>query len=161
MRTSRVAGVILALLCVAVPGAGAQRAAGSADLVLFTWVRPVAGLGGTLNLRFEIFNTFGPDTAQGVTFTDTLPSGVKFVSATARQVQPQDQPQGTCTGTTTITCSLGSVPRLSSIQITIAVTPTTLGSLTDTGTLTSDTSDPKRSDDRATATTTAVPAHTA
>jgi len=55
----------------------------------------------------------GPDTSGGSTVTDTLPAGVTFKSASAG-----------CTGTTTITCTVGSLTNGSSVVFTIVVTVT-------------------------------------
>ena len=44
----------------------------------------------------------GPGTATGVAVTDTLPGTVTFVSASPSQ--------GSCSGTATVTCSLGTIP---------------------------------------------------
>jgi len=44
----------------------------------------------------------GSSLAAGVTISDTLPPGTTLVSTTPSQ--------GSCTGTSTITCSLGTVP---------------------------------------------------
>src|SRR5205085_10148517 len=43
----------------------------------------------------------GPDPATAVTVTDTLPAGMTFFSATPTQ--------GSCSGTTTVTCSMGTL----------------------------------------------------
>ena len=57
----------------------------------------------------------GPDAADNVTVVDTLPSGVTLESAIASQ--------GTCSGTSTITCDLGSVSASATAAITLVVTP--------------------------------------
>ena len=59
----------------------------------------------------------GPDTAAGVTVSDTLPPGVTFVSATSTQ--------GTCTGTNaSVSCTIGTIAFQGSATVTIKVTPT-------------------------------------
>jgi uncharacterized repeat protein (TIGR01451 family) len=65
----------------------------------------------------------GPLNAPAVVATDALPIGATFVSSSASQ--------GTCTGTTTVTCNLGTLNNAASATITIVATPT----LTLTGTL--------------------------
>ena len=55
----------------------------------------------------------GPDTAPNVEVTDTIPSGTSFVS-----VVPS---QGSCAGTSTVTCSLGSITGSGSATITLTV----------------------------------------
>ena len=92
----------------------------------------------------------GPDAAQNVVVTDTLPSGVVFVSATPGQ--------GSCSESGgTVTCNLGSVANGSSANIVIVVTTTTDGTLTDTATVTSDTPDPNEGNNVATEQTTVEP----
>lgn len=66
----------------------------------------------------------GPATATGVTVTDTLPSSMKFVSARSSQ--------GSCSGGTTVTCSLGSVNSGVYATVKIVVQPQSKGSYTNT-----------------------------
>jgi uncharacterized repeat protein (TIGR01451 family) len=65
----------------------------------------------------------GPQDATGVTVKETLPASFTFVS-----VQPS---QGTCSGTTTITCVLGAMLDLSSATVDFTVHPTVAGIFTD------------------------------
>jgi uncharacterized repeat protein (TIGR01451 family) len=89
----------------------------------------------------------GPSTATNVQLTDTLPAGVTFVSATG--------PRGFgCTGTTTITCPLGSMINGQTITITIVVTVTQSGTVNNTATITSAENDPNPANNSATASTT-------
>src|SRR5262249_9012692 len=68
------------------------------------------------------------DTAESnATFTDLLPSGVVFVSVTTTL--------GTCSGTTTVTCSMPTVPP-GTFTIDITVKATAVGVYTNTGTYT-------------------------
>jgi len=64
----------------------------------------------------------GPQSASNVTVTDVLPAGTTFVSATPSQ--------GTCSGTTTVTCTLGAIAANGNATIALTVnaplTPTTL-----------------------------------
>ena len=74
-------------------------AAGTADLVLTLTDNPdPAASGGDLLYKMLIVNN-GPDTATGVVATNVLPASVTLVSATPSQ--------GSCSGTTTVTCNLG------------------------------------------------------
>jgi uncharacterized repeat protein (TIGR01451 family) len=57
-------------------------------------------LGQNITYTITVSN-FGPATATGVTVTDAAPAGLTFVSASASQ--------GSCSGTTTVTCSLGTL----------------------------------------------------
>jgi uncharacterized repeat protein (TIGR01451 family) len=65
----------------------------------------------------------GPQDATGVALKESLPSSLKFVSATPSQ--------GTCAGTTTITCDLGAMADPSSATVSFTVTPTAAGTFTD------------------------------
>ena len=78
--------------------------------------------GGDLSYRVTVFNE-GPQAATGVTLKETLPSSLKFASA-----QPS---QGTCSGTTTITCDLGNMADPSSATVDFTVTPTAAGIFSD------------------------------
>jgi uncharacterized repeat protein (TIGR01451 family) len=78
--------------------------------------------GGDLTYMATLFSE-GPQDASGVTLTETLPASWKFKS-----VQPS---QGTCSGTTTITCDLGSMTDPSSTSVQFTVTPTASGTFSD------------------------------
>ncbi len=78
--------------------------------------------GGDLGYRATVINT-GPQDASGVTLKETLPASFTLVSASPSQ--------GTCTGTTTITCDLGAMPDPSSATVDFSVTPTAAGIFTD------------------------------
>ncbi|MGZ8832089.1 MAG: IPTL-CTERM sorting domain-containing protein, partial [Thermoanaerobaculia bacterium] len=85
----------------------------------------------------------GPSAATGVTVTDVLPVAMTFVSATTTQ--------GSCTGTTTVTCNVGSILNGANATITITATAgTTLTSTTNTATVTSTSSDPNPANDSST-----------
>jgi hypothetical protein len=68
-----------------------------------------------------------------VTVTDILPPGTNFVSATPSQ--------GSCSGTTTVTCALGTIANGGSAAITLIVQPMSLGALSNTATVSSTTAD--------------------
>ncbi|MGI8521167.1 MAG: DUF11 domain-containing protein, partial [Actinomycetota bacterium] len=91
----------------------------------------------------------GPDNAAGVTVTDPLPGGVVFVSAAASQ--------GGCSGAATVTCFLGSLANGASATVTIVVTPTLVGALSNTATVAGSPSDPNPGNDSATSATTVLP----
>jgi len=85
------------------------------------------------NLTYTITVTNGgPDAATNVVVTDTLPSGVTFVSASPGCVHSAG----------VVTCNLGNIPAGGSVTITIVVTVTAPGTISNTATVTSDTLDP-------------------
>jgi uncharacterized repeat protein (TIGR01451 family) len=99
----------------------------------------------------------GGQTATGVTVTDPLPASAHFDSVSTTQ--------GSCTRSTsttpktkngTVSCSVGSLAGGQSATITIVVTPTTAGTLTNTATVSGDQTDPTPADNSATATTTVL-----
>lgn len=125
--------------------AGVNTTALSANLSITKTDSPDPVLLGE-NLTYTItVNNAGPNSAYGVTMADTLPAGVTLVSATPSQ--------GSCTGTSTVSCSLGTVANGASATVTIIVTPTTTGSKSNTATVTSTTADPNTSNNSSTATT--------
>ena len=81
----------------------------------------VAGQPMTFNITVQ---NGGPQSASAVTVTDVLPANTTFVSATPSQ--------GSCTGTTTVTCSLGAIANGGTATITLTVTPTVAGPLSNT-----------------------------
>lgn len=64
----------------------------------------------------------GPGSAGSVTVKDTLPSSMTFVSASSSQ--------GSCSGTTTVTCNLGAMASGANANVTIVVQPRTKGTYT-------------------------------
>ncbi len=93
-----------------------------------------------------ITNT-GPSAGQGVVFTDSLPDGTTFVSATTTQ--------GTCKAgkNKTITCNLGTMKAGASVTITLVLKRTNFTiHIVNTATASSATFDPDTSNNSATAT---------
>lgn len=88
----------------------------------------------------------GPAAASGVKLTDKLPANVNFVSAVPAQ--------GTCSGTATVTCSIGNlaVGAVSSVAITVKTRQR--GTLSNTASVTATSVDPNGANNSATATTT-------
>lgn len=80
--------------------------------VVKTGSSPVAYENSQFTYTLSIVN-FGPGAATGVTVTDTLPAGVTLVSATPSQ--------GTCSGTSTITCNLGNLAAQATATIRLVV----------------------------------------
>ncbi|MCP3934387.1 MAG: DUF11 domain-containing protein, partial [Actinomycetia bacterium] len=72
----------------------------------------------------------GPDAATGVTVTDTLPASVAFQSATPSQ--------GSCSGTTTITCNLGAILNTGTASVEILVVTSGAGTITNNASVTAD-----------------------
>jgi uncharacterized repeat protein (TIGR01451 family) len=86
---------------------------------------PRTPTGRTMNYTINVTNN-GPGTATGVVLSDTLPGSVIFVSASATQ--------GTCSGTATVTCLLGTINAGNTVTVTIQVKPTQAGVITNTAT---------------------------
>jgi len=76
-----------------------------------------------------VVTNHGPITATGVTVSDPLPANFAPVSATSTQ--------GSCSGTTTITCNVGTMLNGASVTITIRGTPAVAGPMSNTATVTS------------------------
>jgi uncharacterized repeat protein (TIGR01451 family) len=68
------------------------------------------------------------DQVSGVVFTDRLASGATFVSATASPGGACPTPQAL-----TVTCSIGNMTAAETATVTIIVTPTTAGTITNSG----------------------------
>ena len=80
------------------------------------------GVGVALTYTANVLNE-GPKDATGVTFVDTLPNGVSFVSAATTQ--------GSCIQSNGIvTCNIGALASAFDAAVTITVTPTALGTIT-------------------------------
>ncbi|HEX3083747.1 MAG TPA: PQQ-dependent sugar dehydrogenase, partial [Pyrinomonadaceae bacterium] len=91
------------------------------------------------NLTYRLIVTNnGPSPATNVVATDNLPIGVNFVSATPTQ--------GSCSGTITVTCNLGSLPRNAFAIISIVVVPQSAGTLANNASVAGSENDPDMSD---------------
>jgi uncharacterized repeat protein (TIGR01451 family) len=91
------------------------------------------------NLTYRLIVTNnGPSPATNVIVTDNLPAGISFVSATPTQ--------GSCSGTTTVTCNLGSLARNVSAVVNIVVVPQSAGTLTNNATVAGSENDPDSAD---------------
>jgi uncharacterized repeat protein (TIGR01451 family) len=117
-------------------------AAATADLAI-TKTGPATT---TINTPFNFIITAtnnGPSAATNVMVTDVLPAGLTFVSATPSQ--------GTCTGTTTVTCSLGGLASGASATVTLTVTSAAATPASNTATVTANEVDPNPANNTATA----------
>jgi uncharacterized repeat protein (TIGR01451 family) len=103
-----------------------------------------AAVGGTLVYSIRVANA-GPNTATKVVVSDTLPESVTLVSVSASQ--------GSCSGSTTIVCNLGSLAPGAAATVTIVVTPRSAGTIANTATVTSTQADRDPANNTATATT--------
>jgi uncharacterized repeat protein (TIGR01451 family) len=129
-------------------GGGGGGGAATADLSVTKTASSPAKVGSSLTSTITVHNA-GPSDATGVTLTDTLPAGVTFVSATSGT--------GTCSQASgTVTCNIGSVALNASVVVTVVVTPTAAGEITNTAHVTGSTSDPTTANGTATVTTAIV-----
>jgi uncharacterized repeat protein (TIGR01451 family) len=84
----------------------------------------------------------GPATATNVVVTDPLPAGVTFVSASSSQ--------GSCSGTTTVVCSLGTLAPGAGATIHLAVRAASPRLIVNTATVGGDEPDPDPTNDTST-----------
>jgi uncharacterized repeat protein (TIGR01451 family) len=124
--------------------------AGSGADVSIVKTGPATLVSGGGNVTYNIVVTnAGPSSAAGVTVNDVLPAGTTFVSATPSQ--------GSCSGTSTVSCSLGTIASGGTATVVIVVTsPGSAGSLTNTATVDSTTPDPVTSNNSSTTASTAT-----
>jgi uncharacterized repeat protein (TIGR01451 family) len=116
------------------------------SLTLTATPNPVT-LGQTLTYSLNVTNS-GPSAAANATLSNVLPAGVSLVS-----IQPS---QGSCTGTTLLSCALGTLAAGARASIVIMVIPGTPGTLTDTASASSGVQDPDTSNNSASATVNAI-----
>ncbi len=120
--------------CQTNPAACAPPPPPTADLSVSKIASSNPVVGGNLTYTVVVTNN-GPDTATGVTLTDPLPTGTTFASATPTQ--------GSCSGTGTVTCSLGSLANGAKATVTIVVQPTASGNVSNTANVSDQQTDPQ------------------
>ena len=105
--------------------------------------------GSSLTYTFDITNN-GPNLANSVTFSDTLPPNVQLVSSNATQ--------GifTANGGGAVTCLIGNLGVGTNVTITLAVTPTIPGMLVNQATVAATSGDLNQANNQVTLTTTAT-----
>lgn len=82
------------------------------------------------NLTYTIrVSNYSTDMAYNTVLTSSLPASMSFVSATTTQ--------GTCSGTSTVTCQLGTVPYGAGIKVTIVAKPRVRGTFTSSASVSS------------------------
>ncbi len=113
--------------------------AAAPDLVLTGGAPDTLTLGNSVTYTLTVTNN-GTASATGVTLTDTLPSGAAFVSATGGA-----KPTGGV-----LTFALGSLDAGADASVTIVVTPTAAGPLSDTAAASMDQTDPTPDDNSVT-----------
>lgn len=106
--------------------------------------------GGSLTYTITVGNG-GPGAAANVVVTDILPAGTTFVSAIPTQ--------GSCSGATTVTCSLGTLASAGSATISLKITlPSTAGPVSNTATVATTSNDPSLVNNTSTSTVTVIAA---
>jgi uncharacterized repeat protein (TIGR01451 family) len=115
---------------------------GPADLsITKTTTTTTAVAGATVNFTITVANA-GPADASSVVVTDVLPANLSYLSATPSQ--------GTCSGTTTVTCNLGTVLNGSTATITLSTrVGGTPGTTTNNASVTAANADPASSNNTA------------
>ncbi|HEX5611000.1 MAG TPA: hypothetical protein VFX45_13010 [Solirubrobacterales bacterium] len=142
--------LVLMLALPAAAGAAPAPKAGSDLRIAKTDSPDPVQVGGTLTYTITVEN-LGPDFANGVTVTDSLPKGVDLVSANGSV--------GTCAqrAARKVVCDLGTVgPGVIYGQpptVTILVIPRKAGAIVNTATVKGDGKDPFAANNKATATT--------
>jgi uncharacterized repeat protein (TIGR01451 family) len=97
------------------------------DLAIVKTADPTSTLTGK-NVTYTLTVTNnGPVTDTNVVVGDSLPFGVTYVSASSSQ--------GTCTGTTVLQCSIGTMTNGQKVTITVVVTAVNTGTIVNTATV--------------------------
>jgi uncharacterized repeat protein (TIGR01451 family) len=105
-------------------------------------------VGSTVSYSIAVHND-GLATATGVKVTDVLPAGAVLAAASASQ--------GTCSGTTTVTCALGNMANGANATATLHVKFTNSGTITNTVNVSATQGDPSLVNNRASVESTVFP----
>jgi uncharacterized repeat protein (TIGR01451 family) len=115
----------------------------STDLAITKTASPnPVGQGQLVTYLLTVVNN-GPGTATGVTVSDTLPAGMSLISASPSA--------GSCSGAATITCTIGSLAVRGTATVSIVVQASTLGTISNTATVTGAQTDPVPANNSSTA----------
>jgi uncharacterized repeat protein (TIGR01451 family) len=110
------------------------------------------GVGTNLKYSADVLNE-GPQDASSVTFTDTLPNNVSFISASSTV--------GSCAHSNlVVSCNVGSLADAADAQINIVVTPMTAGTIINTINVAASEPDLALANNSATQSTNVVPIYT-
>ena len=125
---------------------GCSAAGGSADLSITNTDTPdPVTADSPVTYTFHVTNG-GASNATNAVVTDTLPPNVIFGSASASQ--------GSCSGTTTVTCTLGGIANAGSATVTISITPIAPGTLSNAASVSANETDPNPANNSASQSTT-------
>ncbi len=112
-----------------------------ADLALVNAASPdPVEVGSELTYKLTVVN-HGPLAATGVVVTDTLPAGMTFLESQASQ--------GSCSGTASVLCDLGTLAKGETATVTIRVKPAVAGMVTNVAGVTGGVPDPRLNDNSA------------
>lgn len=118
-----------------------------ADISITKTGPPTAIVGNNITYTITVSNA-GPSAAILTAVSDTIPVGTAFVSATPSV--------GSCSGTSTVSCFLGTLASAGSASIALVVHLNTNGTISNTATAGASTTDPTPGNNSATATTTVI-----